>query len=965
MLKIKKTLLFRAVFCLVVFLLVLTVTGTSVALTYETTVNEFLGIQQSQTSEGTGEVLYDCSYDNLDDLLDAKRQIIAETEGEGAVLLKNNGALPLAEGSKVSLFGRTTVDPIYGGTGSGSVDTTIATDLVTALEGVYEVNEELLAFYRASDLVRIAGRDTFVAEVPYSEYTAAVKNSYAQYSDAAIVTIGRIGGEGSDLITGEYADGVNYLMLNDDEKSVLENVCREFETVIVLLNTMNAMETDWLDEYDIDACLWIGGIGLSGSQGVADILCGKINPSGRLADTYAADPMSAPAMQNQGSFEFTNSAEVTRRTGFSKSNNYYLVQQEGIYVGYRYYETRYYDCVTGSGNAASATGAYASESGWNYADEVVFPFGYGLSYTTFTQTLDEVTVNETTIDIKVTVKNTGETAGKEVVQVYVQSPYTQYDIDNGIEKSAVQLVGFAKTELLQPQDERQVTISVDKSDFAIYEAKGYKTYIMEGGEYFLAIGTDAHDALNNIIAAQGLEGDAAGNASMAYGWEEEADYQTYSKSKTGEKITNQFDDVSLGYWGTDVKMLTRSDWQGSYPSPQAGLAATDEMIARFMPNAGYTAGSSDTSSIVTGADNDVRLYDLIGADFDDERWEKLLDQLTTDEMAQSIGVTIHTIQAMNSVGSPPFVSYDGPAGITAVIPETKDRTQYEKSLQGGGFNIATVLACTWNEEFIERVGTVMGDEGLYIDVDGVYGPAANIHRSPYSGRNFEYFSEDPFLSGKIGAAEVKGLQSKGIIPFVKHFAVNDCETNREGLSTFATEQSIREISLKGFQDIFEEGKALAVMNGLNRVGCDWTGHSYAMMTQVLRNEWGFEGFVDTDMAMSNPYMTYKNGLAAGTDTWLSSTTSTVTDQLAVDLKSDVTLLGYARQSVHRILYVIANSAAMNGVSRDSAFATGGEWWKAALYAIDAVLGCAALAVTGIIIWKEVFRKKERRDENRV
>lgn len=966
MLKIKKTLLFRALFCAVVFLLVLTITGTSVAMTYEMTVNEFLGIQDGQPSNENENILFDCSYDNLDDLIAAKKQVIAETEGEGAVLLKNDGVLPLAKGSKVSLFGRTTVDPIYGGTGSGSVDTAIAVDLVTALGEVYSVNKALVDFYKTSKLTRISGKDTFVAEVPYGEYTQSVKDTYSQYGDAAIITLGRVGGEGSDLATGEYGDGTNYLLLNNDEKQLLDAVNKNFNKIIVLLNTVNAMEVGWLEEYGVDACLWIGGLGLTGSQGVADILCGEINPSGRLVDTYAANPLSSPAILNHGSFQFTNSADITAKTGFSGSNNYYLVQQEGIYVGYRYYETRYADCVLGQGNANSSVGTYNSTEGWNYTDEVNYTFGYGISYTQFTQKLDSVNDNGTILEVKVTVKNIGSNAGKEVVQVYVQPPYTEYDKQKAIEKSAVQLVGFAKTDLLEKDGEQQLTITVDKADFASYDANGEKTYILDEGNYFLAIGSDAHDALNNILAAQGYSTadgmDYNGVADKAYSWHEEFDKTTYSVSKTGEKITNQFDDVSLGYWGVESKTLTRSDWENSWPSPQTGLTATAGMIDRFMPNAGYTAGSTDISSVTTGANNDVRLYDLIGADYEDERWDKLLDQLTLDEMALAIGVSIHTIKAINSVGAPPFVSYDGPAGITAVIPETKDKTKYDKTLQGGGFNVAVVLASTWNEEIIKKVGEIMGNEGIYIGVHGVYGPAANIHRSPYSGRNFEYFSEDPFISGKIGAAEVKGLQSKGVIPFVKHFALNDCETKREGLSTFATEQSIREISLRGFQDIFEEGNALAVMNGLNRVGCDWTGHSYALMTQVLRNEWGFKGFVDTDMAMANPYMTYKNGLMAGTDTWLSSSASTVANPLSEDLRSDLKLVKYARQATHRILYVIVNSAAMNGVSRDSTFASGGEWWKTTFYVVDALLGCATLALGGVIVWVELFKRSKKNED---
>lgn len=576
---------------------------------------------------------------SLDEWKKAADQLVEDVTSEGIVLLKNqNQTLPLAKGSKVTLFGRSSVDLVLGGTGAGNINTDYVVDLKSAMEddGRFTINSTIWDFYKTYDgkdgYVRSNGgymgakpEDIYTAEVPVSEYTDEVKQSYIDYNDAAIVVFSRVGGEASDMPTGAFGDGEKYLALQPAEEALLKEIKNSgaFDKIIAVINTSNAMELSWVDqeEYGIDACLWIGGVGQSGSRAVAKVLDGEVNPSGRLSDTYAADSFSSPAMQNFGDFTFTNANEINSSIGEANNGTKYVVYREGIYVGYRYYETRYSDGVTDPAgtNALSSAGAFVGDT-WNYDNEVCYPFGYGLSYGAedglpFAQEVVSSKMSDDGLEMQVKVTNNGTAAGKNVVELYAQQPYTC----GGIEKSAVQLVGFDKTDILEPGQSETVTITVPKKEFSSYDYRTDKTYVLDAGDYHFAIGNSAHDALNNILAAQGKtveDGmDAEGDAEKVYLWNN-AKKTLLNVSYSGDEVTNRFDDASLEYYGEDTDYLTRSDWS-TFPESYTDLTATADMMAAIDAEGSYEPGSSDTSAIITGQDNQMTLAKMYGVPFDD------------------------------------------------------------------------------------------------------------------------------------------------------------------------------------------------------------------------------------------------------------------------------------------------------------------------------------------------------------
>ncbi len=981
---------------LLAILLVLTHFGNS----YASMINKELGLTTTKvvTNENSNEdtEYYKSDFLNADGtrndaaLTAWQKALCEQIQGEGSVLVENNGALPVAKGTSVTCFGRSSVDIIYGGTGSGQVDTANAATMSTALNAAgFKVNQAMLDWY-AGQIAALennrstagmwteysaVGDATRIAEIPVSAVSASGV-SCEGYKDLALVTIGRSGGEGSDLATGTFADGEHYFELQAVEKELLKYVASQgFGKIVVLINSSNAMSLDWLDdpEYKIDACLWIGAPGQYGMNAVAQILCGDVNPSGRFVDTYAASSLSAPAMQNFGGYNWANADPETGTVGGVEIDGapgdrtairyaiHYLVEQEGIYVGYKYYETRYEDVVLGQGNANGSAGIYTSTGGhWNYAEEVNYPFGYGLSYTTFTQTLGAVTYDaETdTFTVPVTVKNTGDRAGKDVVQVYGQQPYTDFDRANGIEKSAVQLVGFGKSSILAPGDSEVVNVTVERKELACYDAAVNKTYILEKGDYYLAVGSSAHDALNNILAAKGKTAadgmDRDGNAAMSYKFnvaETDTTSYAYSEANVGVRITNQFDAADLNYYGDGlVTYLTRNDWQGTYPSSYDGLAATEQMIQDLQFN--YEIDNSTAGSVTTGST--ATSYSIVmmrGLEYDNERWEDLLDQLTITEMAEIVGHAGYGTQAINSIALPATVQADGPQGI--------------KGTYAGGATVAytsePVMAATFNVEILYNVGLSMGEDALRIDnnrISGWYGPAMNIHRTPYSGRNFEYYSEDGFLSGVMASNEVAAAQSKGLVCYIKHFALNDQETYRQSVATFGKEQAFREIYLKSFQYAVERGGATAVMTSFNRIGCRWAGAHKGLLTEILRNEWGFQGVALTDAVMANRnWMDVSIGMEAGNDTWLSSgdwLVPKITEWAAADAK----FLSNLRNSCHNFLYAYVNSTSVNGISSSDVVLTVTPAWQISLYVVDTVVGVIAVASCALFAIA-TLRKKDR------
>lgn len=887
------------------FIVILLGAATAIAIplanNYAAMISMALGQSAFESEGGSNPMYYESAYDTETAMAEASAKLCREIEQEGMVLLKNeNQALPLAEGAKVSLLSQNSVDLVYGGAGAGSVDASKAADLKTALEnGGFSVNPVLWDFYQTGagasyrkEVPSITGAGNLAAhEVPQELYTDEIKQSFQEYSDAAVIVIGRSGSESVDLPEA-------YLEFTTEEKDLIQMAQQNFDTVILLLNVMNAMNLSILEEYEIDACLWAGAFGQEGVYAVADVLNGSINPSGHVVDTWSYNPMSAPAVINQGDYTIENS-QVT-------AGNKYIVYSEGIYVGYRYYETRYEDVVLGKEDADK----------YSYTESVQFPFGYGLSYTEFAWSDYQVTEKENSFSVEVTVKNSGKRAGKETVQIYLQNPYTAYDIENQIEKSSVELVGFAKTALLAPGESETVTVDVEKEWLKTYDANGYGTYIAEAGDYYLAAGKNAHEALNHVLAAKGkttADGMTAdGNADFTYLYvKNETDSVSYASAENGTVIENQLQDVDIRNYDEDFTYLSRSDWSGTWPvTYQNGSWNAPETLLSDLEI--VTEDTTDTTMpLFEQTDEsyaDVKLADLIGADFEDARWETLLSRMSKEETWDLIRHAGYGTMAIESIGVPGTIHKDGPAGISS-------------TLTGGNISCmayppAVVLASTWNEELAKERGEMVGEDSIATEISVWYAPAMNIHRSALSGRNFEYYAEDSFLSGKFGAAETAGFQSKGGIVTLKHFALNDQETNRIGGAVFANEQSAREIYLKPFEMSIVDGKAVGIMSSMNRIGARWIGGHKGVMTNILRGEWDYQGFVITDQT-SFPNFSYcdiKEGLAAGNDLWL-NTAYNMWD--LSDEEKNGTVMTNARNAAHRYLYVVANSNAMNGIDQET------------------------------------------------
>lgn len=844
---------------------------------------------------------------------EASAQLCREIEQEGMVMLRNNdSALPLAKGAKVTLLGESAADLVYGGAGAGSVDTSTAPTLRQALENAgFTVNPVLWDFYTTGagaaykkEVPSLTGQGRFAAnEAPQSAYTQTEFDSMAEYNDAAIIVIGRSGSESVDL-------PVDYLSFTEEERSLIEMAQGRFDKIVLVLNVTNPINMTEIARYDIDAVLWVGALGQEGAYAVGEALNGTVNPSGHLVDTWAVDPAGSPAAANLGDYTITNS-NVT-------SGNKYIVYAEGIYVGYRYYETRYEDAVLGQGNAGD----------YDYDAQVVYPFGYGLSYTDFTWSDYKMTETANGFALNVTVKNTGSAAGKDVVQAYLQSPYTDYDKANGIEKSAVELVGFAKTDILQPGESQTVTIDVDKSTLKVFDAYGEGTYIVEAGDYYLTAATNAHAAANNILAAKGAAVDGSADFTALY-TQAATDTKTYATAETGAAVTTLMSDADIKTYDPDFTYLSRSDWTGTWPATyQNGSWDAPETVLTALE----ITRPEDENAEMPAFDQtgDLKLCDLIGADYDDTRWETLLSQMSKKETYDLIRHAGYGTMAVQSAGVPGTVQKDGPAGISSTLAGG--------NLHCMAYEPAVVLASTYNVDLASRRGKLVGEDSLSSGVQVWYAPAMNIHRTANAGRNFEYYAEDPYISGVFGAAETAGFQSKGGIVTIKHFAFNDQETNRIGGAMFVNEQSARQLYLKPFEMSIVNGGAVGIMSGMNRIGCRWIGGHAGIMTNILRGEWGYKGFVITDQTSfaSFNYCDIREGLPAGNDLWLNTAYN------MWDLKDDEltpTVMQAARTAAHRYLYAVANSNAMNGVDADTVVKNIIPTWQ---YAYVALVVFAAL-----------------------
>ncbi len=927
---------------------------------YAGIISDFLGKNSGAVAE---EIAFPSEFGEFNEASQTKlveaswQQTIHEME-EGAVLLRNeNGALPLKpEERSITIFGRASVDPVYKNHSAGNHPDPERAETVTLQEaftdGGFSLNTTLLDAYTASEVKRDLSVGS-IGEVPGSFYTAELKASWSSdYQDAAIIFITRESSEGDDFFMKD-ADGISQLALHDSEREMIEMVTssKQFGKVIVLLNTPTPMELDWLEEYSIDACLWIGTPGTVGFTGTVNLLTGQVNPSGRLVDTYASNSLSAPATISSGTNSpvYLNAEHIASSVKDpAKSVSYLTVHPEGIYVGYKYYETRYEDTILNQGNASAPAGASYGAKTWNYADEMTFPFGYGLSYTTFRQTLDSVKDNgDGTMTAAVTVTNTGDAAGKSVVQLYAQTPYGEYEKQNLVEKAAIQLIQFGKTGLLEPGESETVELEVDKYLLASYDYTKAKTYILSEGSYYLAVGDDCHDALNNILAAKGAAGmtDAdgnpvAGDASKTYTWTEAFDGVTYSTSQTtGYPITNRFDDCDLNSWVEGaVTYISRQDWAGTYPSGIITVNATEDMIHGLSGDTYVKpADAPSASQIPQGQKAGLYLTDMKGVDYHDEKWETYLSQMTVEELASQLPDGFGTV-AVPAVRKPETSTGDGIDGLNGRLP-------YGSRPYCNTYCAKVLLTSTWNTELYQRRGELMGEEALFRGMVCAYTVGGDIHLTPFGGRNFEYMSEDGVMAYLAAIPETEGYLNKGVNPAIKHFAGNDQEYMREGISTFFNEQFFREIDLRAFEGCIRVGGSNALMQGLHRLGVTYDPAHYGLNTEVLRNEWGFTGIAETDgTAGSTHKQHFEESLTAGTSVYCLDTgnKSRAVIKKEIQDNDDGYLLLALRRAVKDYHYTLINGCGANTIPANGQITGGIPWFLVAAYAITAVFGLATV-----------------------
>ena len=750
------------------------------------------------------------------------------------------------------------------------------------------------------------------------------------------------------------------------------------------------MELGEIESNDgVDAILLAGPVGNYGFYGIANILAGEANPSGRLVDIYSSDAASSPAMMNFGDYSYSNSSALGVVS--SDYGSSYVLYAEGIYTGYKYYETRYEDVVLNQGNARSSTGQgyFKTSSTWTYSEEVTYAFGYGLSYTTFTQEITNVNFSDdgTTATVYVTVTNTGSVAGKSVVQVYGQSPYTQYDKNNGIEKASVQLLAYEKTEEIEAHDSTTVEVEVDMQYLATYDSENAGTYIMEQDDnYYFALGWNteeegSHAAINNILAAKGYtpsntDGymDGTGSTTAAYQFEWKWDEDTFSVSKAGVEITNQLDDIDYNYYQEDgVTYLSRSDWSGTWPKTYSGLAATNDMTG-YLTNTAHTnatASEADTENLPEfGQDGEYQFTDMFGSEFDDERWDDVINQISLTSAVYFTATgnrTFYEISEIHFLSSSSYTE-NGSYGLAKTLTQQADEyapwsvssSDEYASYSTNTYGAPSLQAATWNKELIEEMGVLWGNDSLFVNMPMVWAPNVNTHRTPFNGRNGDYFSEDPILSGTMALSMSDGAISKGLIMSVKHFAFNDQETNRTGVSTYMTEQAAREGELRGFQIAFEghydsDGNRtvsmLGTMTGFNRIGPVYVSSHTRLMQNILRGEWDFNGYATTDFLMVNTtYMSYEETMLAGTTNFDASSTGSTSwleddhstnrtiSSIVSDIQYDAEVLSALKENLHYALYAFSQSNLANWMTSTTQTVWAWNWWRVTYYTMAIVGG---------------------------
>ncbi|MCC8099974.1 MAG: glycoside hydrolase family 3 C-terminal domain-containing protein [Clostridiales bacterium] len=854
--------------------------------------------------------------------IESATELNVELAEEGIVLLKNeDSTLPLESGAKLNVFGWSSTNPVYGGTGSGSISANYDTvDILESLEAAgFELNTTISDFYTEwrTDRPEIGmfEQDWTIPEPTMEEYDeAGIFESAEEFSDTAVIVLSRCGGEGADLPTSYTEDcttqsddadaSKTYLEPSNRELELIDRVATTFDNVIVIINSSNMMELGWVDDYDsIQSVILCPGAGQEGFTALGEILNGTVNPSGKTADTIVYDLTTTPTFNNFGNYVYTNMTEYTASSSSGDSSPTFVNYVEGIYVGYKFYET-------------------ADDEGLiDYDTTVQYPFGYGLSYTTFTQEMGTMTVEDGVITFDVTVTNTGTVAGKDVVEVYYNPPYT----NGGIEKASANLVEYAKTDELQPGESQTITISFDVEDMVSFDTYGYGCYVLEAGDYEISINSDAHTVLD----------------SQTYTVDETIVYdEDNPRSSDSTAATVQFADAE-----GDVTYLSRADGFANYDEATAAPTSyelDEDLKAQYINNSNYDPEDYNDDSDempTTGADNGVELVDLVGLDYDDPLWDDLLDELTVSDMNTLIANGGYSTAAVDSIGKVQTIDCDGPASIN-------NNFTSESSI---GFPAAVMIACTWNKDLAYDFGESIGTMADEMGVSGWYAPAVNIHRSAFAGRNFEYYSEDSVLSGYTAAAAAQGAESKGVYSYVKHFALNDQETNRYNqLFTWANEQSIREIYLKSFEITIKDGGADAVMSSYNFIGTTPAQADSALLNTVLRDEWGFQGMVVSDMWGGFGYQDADRMMRNGTDLMLSPFESETNN---VDDQTSATSVQAMRTACHNILYTTVNSRAYY----DENLNPGTETWIKVMIAIDVLIGLAMAAWEVVLIRN--YRKK--------
>ena len=813
--------------------------------------------------------------------ISAANDLAAEVQQEAITLLKNDDDnLPLKD-TKVNVFGWGSTNPVYGGTGSGSMSDAYPT--VSILDGMrnagLETNEDLSKLYTDyrtdRPVVAINDQDWTLPEVPADQYSDDLLSEAKDFSDQAVIVITRVGGEGSDLPTDmkgenivydenspDYQDfeaGEHFLQLSQTERNMIDMVTSNFDDVTLVYNGANAFQFDFLDDYpQIASVLWCPPAGQTGFNALGGVLAGNTNPSGRTSDTFVTDLTQTPTWNNFGNFRYDNVDEFTVSNYGYPSTPTFVNYVEGIYVGYKFYETA------------------ADEGLIDYDAMVEFPFGYGLSYTTFDQQMGDVTYQDGTVSFDVTVTNTGDVAGKDVVEVYYNPPY----VNGGIEKASANLVAFDKTEELQPGDSETVSISFDDDDMASYDHENAKAWVLEAGDYRISINSDSHNEI----------------ASATVNVPETITYDSDDNTHNGDAVvaTNQFDNAA-----GDVEYLSRADHFANYDeatAAPASMSMSDEIKAEFLNNGNYDPADFDDPNDempTTGADNGVSLYQLRGKDYDDPMWDQLLDQLSVDDMDNLSANAGFGTQAADSVGKIALTDLDGPASLNNTFT----------GVGSIGFPCSTAFACTWNVDLASAFGDMIGRMAHDMDASGWYAPAMNIHRSAFGGRDFEYFSEDPLLSGAMASSEIAAAREQGVYAFMKHFVLNDQETNRNNMvCTWSNEQAIREIYMKPFEMSVKDGDTGAVMSSFNYIGPVYAGASSNLLNNVLRDEWGFRGMVLTDWYGDFGYQNGDQLVRAGNDAMLATFESS--NHVTVRSASGVQAL---RTAAHNILYTAVNS----------------------------------------------------------